>query len=227
MIRSLKCYGLIGLLISLSLPTRANNVGPDYLCASNLKQIDGAVQQWYLAQKSGKSASTTLQFNDPEFLGFLKGSTLPICLEGGTYQPGKSAEDEVTCSAHGTIDRIVSARRKIEDRQDLKQSLTPLALGGLGILLIRLLSTLTAGIRNGISVLVPTVYLTVSVVSGPAHIIYAAPSWIHHLPQVVFVLFGIILSSMGFRNAPRWSRVVGSLCLALYGVFGVMLIVCW
>jgi hypothetical protein len=51
-------------------------------CVANLKQIDGAVQQWALEnRKSGKAPVTT-----SDVLEYLKGSVLPMCPQGGTYQ---------------------------------------------------------------------------------------------------------------------------------------------
>lgn len=50
-------------------------------CISNLKQIDGAVQQWALENRKTAKDSVTLK----DAAGFLKGGVLPICPDGGTY----------------------------------------------------------------------------------------------------------------------------------------------
>ena len=50
-------------------------------CIANLKQIDGAVQQWALENK--KSGTSVVMVSD--VLYYLKGSILPVCPAGGSY----------------------------------------------------------------------------------------------------------------------------------------------
>jgi hypothetical protein len=79
-----------------------NNMGPGkatndrYNCLNNLRQIDGAVQQWAL--KYGKKATNTYSFSDPGLLSFLKSSALPVCPGGGQYSPGAMIADQPKCS---------------------------------------------------------------------------------------------------------------------------------
>jgi len=65
-------------------------------CINNLRQIDGAVQQW--AQNHGKQATNTYTFSDPVLLAYLKGSVLPACPGGGLYSPGANIGDSPKCS---------------------------------------------------------------------------------------------------------------------------------
>ena len=44
-------------------------------CIANLKQIDGAIQQWALEQK--KNTTDTYAFTDTTVLQYLKGTVLP------------------------------------------------------------------------------------------------------------------------------------------------------
>lgn len=66
-------------------------------CIANLKQIDGAIQQWAL--ENGKVAASPV---DPQgFLSYLRGSMLPLCPSGGTYRPGATASGAPTCNIPG------------------------------------------------------------------------------------------------------------------------------
>jgi len=66
-------------------------------CIANLKQIDGACQGWALESK--KFTTNTYVFAD--FVGYLKGSALPVCPRGGTYRPGVNIADMPRCSFPG------------------------------------------------------------------------------------------------------------------------------
>ena len=68
-------------------------------CIANLRQIDGAKQQWALENKSGSDDVATVA----DVSTYLKGGVLPLCEEGGTYTVGKVSENPI-CSkgaAHG------------------------------------------------------------------------------------------------------------------------------
>jgi len=77
---------IIGLLAAIAIPNfvKARTTAQKNACIANLKQIDGAVQQWALEQK--KSSTDTASTTD--VLAFLKGSTLPACPMGGDYTTG-------------------------------------------------------------------------------------------------------------------------------------------
>lgn len=65
-------------------------------CVANLKQIDGAVQQWALENK--KAATDTYSLSDTTLLAYIKGSTLAVCPKGGRYSPGTNISDSPKCS---------------------------------------------------------------------------------------------------------------------------------
>ena len=68
-------------------------------CIPNLKQIDGALQQWALENK--KTPTDTYSFSDKTLLAYLKGSVLPKCPQGGLYSPGTNLTGVPKCSIPG------------------------------------------------------------------------------------------------------------------------------
>ena len=66
-------------------------------CVRNLKQIDGAVQQWALENK--KSPNSTYQLTD--LMDYFRGRIVPACPAGGTYRPGASVGGRPTCTVPG------------------------------------------------------------------------------------------------------------------------------
>ena len=74
---------VLGLLAMIAIPNfvKARTTTCKNACIANLKQIDGAVQQW--AKENKKSANDTVTIQD--ILGYLKGSSLPVCPGAGTY----------------------------------------------------------------------------------------------------------------------------------------------
>ena len=71
---------IIGLLAAIAIPNfvRARTQSQKNACINNLRQIDGAVQQWALENK--KAASATVGFTD--ISSYLKNSVM--CPMGGT-----------------------------------------------------------------------------------------------------------------------------------------------
>ena len=71
---------IIGLLAAIAIPNfvRARTQSQKNACINNLRQIDGAVQQYALEQKLGASATVTYA----NISGYLKSSVL--CPSGGT-----------------------------------------------------------------------------------------------------------------------------------------------
>ena len=78
---------------------KARNTSAQKACIANLKQIDGAVQQWALENK--KTATDTYSLIDPNVLAYLKGSVLPDCPAGGRYRPGKNIGANPLCTIGG------------------------------------------------------------------------------------------------------------------------------
>src|SRR5690242_16671740 len=71
---------IIGLLAAIAIPNfvRARTTSQQNACINNLRQIDGAIQQWALEQKKDPSAAVTYA----NISDFLKNSV--VCPSGGT-----------------------------------------------------------------------------------------------------------------------------------------------
>ncbi len=71
---------IIGLLAAIAIPNfiRARTTAQKNACINNLRQIDGAIQQWALENKQGATAA--VKFTD--ISSYLKNSV--ICPSGGT-----------------------------------------------------------------------------------------------------------------------------------------------
>ena len=90
---------IIGLLAAIAIPNfvKARTKAQQNACIANLKQIDGAVQQWALENK--KTSTDTYTFAG--ITDFLKGSVMPVCPAGGTYTEGATVANNPTCSIAG------------------------------------------------------------------------------------------------------------------------------
>lgn len=86
---------IIGLLAAIAIPNfvKARATAQKNSCIANLKQIDGAVQQWALENKK-TSTDTVTTSNAADYL---KGSQLPLCPSGGTYST-TTVSASPTCS---------------------------------------------------------------------------------------------------------------------------------
>ena len=71
---------IIGLLAAIAIPNfiKARTTSQMNACINNLRQVDGAIQQWALENK--KDAAATVAYTD--ISGYLKNSV--ICPSGGT-----------------------------------------------------------------------------------------------------------------------------------------------
>jgi competence protein ComGC len=95
-VRCVIYLGIIGVLVAMAIPNfvKARTTACMNACVANLKQIDGATQQWAVEYKR-----TTNDVPDWEkVLTYLKGSLLPICPSGGTYHLGETVGASPTCS---------------------------------------------------------------------------------------------------------------------------------
>ena len=68
-------------------------------CIPNLKQMDGAVQQWAL--ENMKKPQDPYALTDASLLAYMKGSVLPRCPQGGRYSAGTNITDSPKCSHPG------------------------------------------------------------------------------------------------------------------------------
>ena len=91
---------IIGLLAAIAIPNfvRARTTAQKNACIANLRQLDGAKQQWALENKKSSDDSAA----DGDVTPYLKGTTMPLCPSGGAYAQGKVSENP-TCTK-GTTD---------------------------------------------------------------------------------------------------------------------------
>lgn len=86
---------IIGLLAAIAIPNfvKARTTAQKNACINNLRQIDGAKEQWALENKktTGDTADTTA------VNAYLKNSAAPACPGGGTYTYGNVGVSP-TCS---------------------------------------------------------------------------------------------------------------------------------
>jgi hypothetical protein len=61
---------------------------PRVTCINNLRQIDGAIEQWALENKHDEGEPVI----ETEAVAYIKGGLLPVCPEGGKYLFGKVGE---------------------------------------------------------------------------------------------------------------------------------------
>jgi Protein of unknown function (DUF3352) len=87
-----------GVLAAIAVPNfvRARGVAQNNACLNNLRQIDGAKQQWALETKAANNATPT--WND--IRPYLRNGPLPSCPQGGTYTLNAVNADP-TCSIPG------------------------------------------------------------------------------------------------------------------------------
>jgi prepilin-type N-terminal cleavage/methylation domain-containing protein len=92
---------IIGLLAAIAIPNfvRARTQSQKNACINNLRQIDGAVQQWALENKQAPTASVTAN----DVLPYLKSAV--ICPAGGTaFSDSYNVSDvntKPTCISNG------------------------------------------------------------------------------------------------------------------------------
>jgi prepilin-type N-terminal cleavage/methylation domain-containing protein len=89
---------IIGLLAAIAIPNfvKARTTAQANACINNLRQMDGAVQQWALEQKKAADATVTTD----DIKGYIKltsTSELPACPAGGTYAT-TTVSEQPTCS---------------------------------------------------------------------------------------------------------------------------------
>src|SRR5678810_193148 len=82
---------IIGLLAAIAIPNfiKARTTSQMNACINNLRQIDGAIQQWALENKKDATAKVTF----PDISGYLKNSV--VCPAGGTTFGNSYTIDDV------------------------------------------------------------------------------------------------------------------------------------
>src|SRR5689334_3120022 len=90
---------IIGLLAAIAIPNfvKARTTSQQNACINNLRQFDGAVQQWALENKKDSSAAYTLTSIQP-YIKLTSAGALPSCPAGGTYTAGSTVTNPPVCS---------------------------------------------------------------------------------------------------------------------------------
>jgi len=98
---------IIGLLAAIAIPNflRARSTSQQNACINNLRQIDGANQQWALESGAGPTASVTAADIQP-YMGRGTAGTLPWCPLDSTHRFSRSyslttAANPPTCNLGG------------------------------------------------------------------------------------------------------------------------------
>ena len=88
---------IIGLLAAIAIPNfvKARTTAQKNACINNLRQIDGAKEQWGLEKKVSATAATVATEVDE----YIKGGA-PSCPAGGTYTYG-AMDEEPVCTIAG------------------------------------------------------------------------------------------------------------------------------
>ena len=89
---------IIGLLAAIAIPNfvKARGTAQKNACINNLRQIDGAKEQWALENKKSSGADE----DDAAINGYIKGGA-PACPGGGSYTYGK-VDASPLCSLSGS-----------------------------------------------------------------------------------------------------------------------------
>ena len=90
---------IIGLLAAIAIPNfvKARTTSQQNACINNLRQLDGAVQQYALENKLSSTATYTISLLKP-YLKLDSTSNIPACPANGTYSPGGNVASVPTCS---------------------------------------------------------------------------------------------------------------------------------
>jgi len=87
---------IIGLLAAIALPSfqRARRTANKNACIENLRQINGAVQQYLIELRTTTVPSNT----DANFLDFFQTQSYPTCPAGGVYSQPANDRTVPTCN---------------------------------------------------------------------------------------------------------------------------------
>jgi len=90
---------IIGLLAAIAIPNfvKARSTSQQNACINNLRQFDGAMQQYALENKLGSGSSYTLSNLKP-YVRLTSTGNLPACPAGGTYSAGSTVTNSPLCS---------------------------------------------------------------------------------------------------------------------------------
>src|SRR5689334_9533999 len=90
---------IIGLLAAIAIPNfvKARTTSQANACINNLRQYDGAVQQYALEQKLASTATYTMSVLKP-YIKLDSSQNLPACPANGTYTAGSTVTNPPTCT---------------------------------------------------------------------------------------------------------------------------------
>ena len=90
---------IIGLLAAIAIPNfvKARATSQANACINNLRQIDGAAQQWALEKGKTTGATPSLTADLTPYIKLNSASSIPPCPAGGTYHDA-SVGATPTCS---------------------------------------------------------------------------------------------------------------------------------
>lgn len=90
---------IIGLLAAIAIPNfvKARTTAQNNACINNLRQIDGAKEQWALESKVAPGTAA----NQSAINAYIKGNATPACPGGGTYTYN-AVDAAPTCSLSGS-----------------------------------------------------------------------------------------------------------------------------
>ena len=93
---------IIGLLAAIAIPNfvRARTQSQMNACINNLRQMDGAVQQYALENKLSSAATYALTDLKP-YIKLTSTGVLPACPANGTYAAGATVTNPPTCNIAG------------------------------------------------------------------------------------------------------------------------------
>src|SRR5215472_18666124 len=93
---------IIGLLAAIAIPNfvKARTTSQQNACINNLRQYDGAVQQYALENKLSSAGTYTMAALQP-YIKLTSTGALPACPAGGTYTAGGTVINPPTCNITG------------------------------------------------------------------------------------------------------------------------------
>jgi prepilin-type N-terminal cleavage/methylation domain-containing protein len=94
---------IIGLLAAIAIPNfvKARTTSQTNACINNLRQMDGAAQQWALENKQQSTASVGTSDVTP-YIKLDSTGNLPACPGGGTYAASWTVSTHPSCSLSGS-----------------------------------------------------------------------------------------------------------------------------
>lgn len=96
---------IIGLLAAIAIPNfvKARTTAQKNACINNLRQLEGAVQQFALEKGMASTATYVIDDLKP-YIKLDSNQEIPKCPAGGAYSPGATVADSPTCSLSTLVD---------------------------------------------------------------------------------------------------------------------------